>query len=618
MTTFCTPKRGWITIFMLCIFSIAAQAKLNFCYKDVYPQDTVAKAPQLKIWYGKKLGYYWSDGTPFVEPKWKSVREFSEGRGAVAKSENKWGFVDSTGVEVVVPQYYKCGDFHSGLAAVKTTKDSGGWGYIDLNGNMIIQPQFRTADDFAGELAAVSTENGLYGIINKKGEWFLKPQSHKTQVSMLNDSTYLIKTPAGIIMIHDKENLEVVTDCSEIKPFTEGVAAARSVKNNLWGYINELGSWLIEPQFAAAGKFWENIAFAARYKEHWSDCYKNRDLIVSLGMKSPTMLGELNQNEISMFEEGVAFIICTEQKRKARGEGVGIINKKGNKLQQGVKVEKKEWEDFYGNQMVTYSIPAIISQAYNFNGGIAYVKTPTDSGAIKHPFFNKWTLNDFIENTIGSREDFLVSRGCRHLTDTHKAELREETNREFEQWLQKGEFEKTEDWEKRTSPANREAKLNELREKELISVAEGDSLMEKENRRQDFLAERLNRCYDERLKTQCNKYAKWMHHRFLDQEIELLEYDADNERFGLSTEKMGLLSVNVPIADAQKFKQDWYNTTAPAEMPMQLNDNRGVRLKADIVPTQSGNYLLNTALYIKGYAVSGPDGEEFLYEPEIF
>lgn len=47
-------------------------------------------------------------------------------------------------------------------------------GYMDTNGTIIIEPKYHSGSEFFGEYAAVR-ENGLYGIINTKAEYVLKP-----------------------------------------------------------------------------------------------------------------------------------------------------------------------------------------------------------------------------------------------------------------------------------------------------------------------------------------------------------------------------------------------------------------------------------------------------------
>jgi hypothetical protein len=51
---------------------------------------------------------------------------------------------------------------------------NGKTGYMDASGRTIIEPKYHNGTDFFGEYAAVR-ENGLYGIINTKGDYVLNP-----------------------------------------------------------------------------------------------------------------------------------------------------------------------------------------------------------------------------------------------------------------------------------------------------------------------------------------------------------------------------------------------------------------------------------------------------------
>ena len=66
---------------------------------------------------------------------WKSkydyIEPFHEGLAAVQRND-QWGFVDTTGKEVVPPKYDNVEFFHEGLALVKLKKK---FGFIDQQGH---------------------------------------------------------------------------------------------------------------------------------------------------------------------------------------------------------------------------------------------------------------------------------------------------------------------------------------------------------------------------------------------------------------------------------------------------------------------------------------------------
>jgi hypothetical protein len=92
------------------------------------------------------------------------------------------------------------------------------------------------------------------------------------------------------------------------------------------------------------------------------------------------------------------------------------------------------------------------------------------------------------------------------------------------EWKQKGEFEKTDDWQQRVNETTRNEKAQQL-----FKEAE-----------QSFITENTRR----------------LSHRF-----ELGEYDADNEVFLIKSNMFGNLPVPVPLDEAQSFKANWNTMT---------------------------------------------------------
>lgn len=74
---------------------------------------------------------------------------------------------------VLVPaQYEGIWPFENGLAAVM--KDDK-FGFIDLAGNLALSPCFENVDDFSPANLAPACENGLWGLIDRQGDWVVAP-----------------------------------------------------------------------------------------------------------------------------------------------------------------------------------------------------------------------------------------------------------------------------------------------------------------------------------------------------------------------------------------------------------------------------------------------------------
>lgn len=98
-------------------------------------------------------------------PKYGVVGTFNNGLAKV-KFEKKWGFIDTSGVEVVPPRYHEVGDFVDGLARVRVNEK---WGLVDTTGAVIIKPTFHWIYDFEGDRAKVLLDDQIY-YMNRKGQ----------------------------------------------------------------------------------------------------------------------------------------------------------------------------------------------------------------------------------------------------------------------------------------------------------------------------------------------------------------------------------------------------------------------------------------------------------------
>jgi len=119
-----------------------------------------------------KYGFMNRKGVPICPSVYDAVYEFHEHFAAV-KLYDKWGAIDAKGKLFIYPVYEEAFAFKEGLAAVTINKKVG---FINYTGEFAIPAVYTQATSFKNGIAAASNENGLWGFINKKGEWIIKPQ----------------------------------------------------------------------------------------------------------------------------------------------------------------------------------------------------------------------------------------------------------------------------------------------------------------------------------------------------------------------------------------------------------------------------------------------------------
>ena len=136
-----------------------------------------------------------------LETRHHQAMSFRENLCRIRKN-GKYGFIDTLGSVVILPELEMADAFYEGLCAVKFT---GKWGFIDCKGKVAINPLYKRVSYFREGLCGVETETG-YGYINTSGEIIIQPAF------------------------------------SSGHAFQFGVA--RVEQNDYWGYIDRNGRWL--------------------------------------------------------------------------------------------------------------------------------------------------------------------------------------------------------------------------------------------------------------------------------------------------------------------------------------------------------------------------------------
>lgn len=117
---------------------------------------------------GEYTAYFDSDGNvvlPFSN-KYESYGHFTEGLARVMINE-KWGFINRFGEEVIPPQFHYTEEFADGRAIVRNEKEL--HGAIDEQGKLVIDYQFPVLANFEKGYAKFG-DLETWGLIDKTGE----------------------------------------------------------------------------------------------------------------------------------------------------------------------------------------------------------------------------------------------------------------------------------------------------------------------------------------------------------------------------------------------------------------------------------------------------------------
>jgi hypothetical protein len=119
-----------------------------------------------------KWGYIDTSGKFKVQPIFDALSQSSFADGlAAARMGERIGYIDRHGKFAIPPTFEEAGDFSEGLAQVRLGRK---WGYINDSGKLVINPQFDEASGFIGGKALVSV-SGRQGTIDKHGRYAINP-----------------------------------------------------------------------------------------------------------------------------------------------------------------------------------------------------------------------------------------------------------------------------------------------------------------------------------------------------------------------------------------------------------------------------------------------------------
>lgn len=192
-------------------------------------------------------------------------------------------------------------------------RKNGQYGYINDYGDIVVHPVFDRADFFSNGLGRV-TYKGKIGFINTVGEYVIEPEFD--WAASFSEDRCVVEKAERAMIINKKGEIFGTIDRSQYTSnwrFSEGMMNV-ATKDNQYGFMNELGSWVIEPTYREAGHFRDGYAW------------------VTLSTK-PTIYIDSKQNPLtipegykvgSAFSEGLAII--------SKRHSYGVMDRNGTLL----------------------------------------------------------------------------------------------------------------------------------------------------------------------------------------------------------------------------------------------------------------------------------------------
>lgn len=335
-----------------------------------------------------------------VKPKYEQVIDFSEGYASVKKN-GKWGFIDSTGKEIISPKYQHVSPFRKGLAVVTNQEEK--WGSIDYSENIIVPFEYDLINhqhDLGDFLIVyqMGMNGNMYeaqkaGLLNLQGEaitaFKYEDISYNNFSAHPSFLEYYQNEKIGLLSFEGEDISPAKYDI--IQGFAEGFAC-------VWigdkvGFINQKGEEITPIKYGSffgnsESAFYMNPGFskeglavvAVATPSHYSDFY---DFVYGYIDITGKEIIPIQYEQASSFSEGIARV-------KKEDTEYGYIDTKGKEIiplqfleanfpKEGfvsVKAKNNKWGFFNTKGEIITS--AQYNYVQDFQEGMAVVKNEND------------------------------------------------------------------------------------------------------------------------------------------------------------------------------------------------------------------------------------------------
>lgn len=214
----------------------------------------------------EKYGFVNRNGIEVIPPVYDKASYFSEGYAEI-EYNGKCGMIDINGKEIINAEY---DDIESSDYNIVAVSKNGKWGYLNMNGNNLTKFEFDDADGFEESNITVVEKNDLCGMINTAGKIVIPIKYDELDLIEVKDGTdynYIDlvrankKDKYGIIDLNNKTLVPFKYDYLD---FVESNGLIRAEIEDKCGYINRTGEVIIDFKYEAAVDFCDGIGLVKK------------------------------------------------------------------------------------------------------------------------------------------------------------------------------------------------------------------------------------------------------------------------------------------------------------------------------------------------------------------
>lgn len=178
----------------------------------------------------------------------------------------------------------KAGVFSEGMIAVQ--KEDGTYSYYDEYATELFGG-FQEAGAFNNGEAAVK-KNGLWGVINDKGEFEIKPSYSDIVLdgnTYFNDQAVIVAAKNGVYSLYDKKWNQISDFAADNMDMPVQDNAIAFCKDSKWGYVDISGKVIVEPEYDGAMSFSNGLAAVCK-NDKWGFIDKDNKLVIEYGFNA--------------------------------------------------------------------------------------------------------------------------------------------------------------------------------------------------------------------------------------------------------------------------------------------------------------------------------------------
>jgi hypothetical protein len=253
------------------------------CYET---SDLADESGLYPIRQNSKVGFIDRAGHVVIEPQFDEACGFSEGL-SLAAANGRWGYIDQSGEFVIPPQYDYAEHFLGGIAFVE--KDDQ-FTYIDRTGQLVTEvagqvsysdgsrsATWKVPSTFVDRRSGREIRNPQREVEERRRDFVPAPTVQIDQFegySYASEGFMAVQADGKWGYINQAGEFVIEPQFSNFRPFSEGLVAVQV--GNKWGYMNRMGEFVIQPQFASVSDFSEGLAAVSLKPDQSEWGYVNR------------------------------------------------------------------------------------------------------------------------------------------------------------------------------------------------------------------------------------------------------------------------------------------------------------------------------------------------------